>query len=66
MAIAKKCDICGRLYEYNSENFGTNGFRFVSISCDGTIRHPEPAYDCCPRCFKSIKTHIEELKGRKE
>lgn len=51
MAAAKKCDICGKLYEeYNfkqsKDNF--NGFMLLNIDYG-------PTCDCCPKCIKSIR-----------
>ena len=68
MAAAKKCDICGRLYEeYNvkqsKDNF--NGFMLLNIDYKGSYFHG-PAYDCCPNCIKSILEHINSLTKKEE
>ena len=68
MAIAKKCGICGKLYEeYNfkqsKDNF--NGFMLLNIDYKGSYFHG-PACDCCPECMNSIMKHIESLKKIKE
>lgn len=66
MAFAKKCDICGVLYEgYNMENDSknTNGFRFLNIGYNRTC-FGHKAVDCCPECMESIKTHIDGLKKK--
>ena len=57
MAIAKKCDICGKLYEeYNFKQSKDNFNGFVLLNVDYS-----PAYDCCPKCMKSIREHINSL-----
>ena len=68
MALAKKCDICGKLYEVY--NFGKssnkpNGFMLLNI--DSTMNYFKgPVRDCCPECMNSIMKHIESLKKREE
>lgn len=68
MAAAKKCDICGKLYEeYNvkqsKDNF--NGFMLLNVDYKGSYFHG-PAYDCCPKCMKSIREHIKNLTKKEE
>lgn len=68
MAIAKKCDVCGVLYEpYNKRKNPdkTNGIMFLNIDDDQDY-FMNYTMDCCPECMKSIKEHIEFLKNRKE
>ena len=65
MAIAKKCDICGKLYErYNEERNDKrpNGFKLISINPKGEF-YGYGAIDCCPDCMESILQHIERLGG---
>ena len=65
MAIAKKCDICGKLYEqYNvkGESKKPNGFHLLSIDSSGKYFGYDTT-DCCPDCMESILQHIERLKG---
>ena len=50
MAIAKKCDICGKLYEeYNTkrDKKNTNGFMFLNLLDNQNYFEHDP-YDCCP------------------
>lgn len=65
MSIAKKCDICGKLYEsYNTKNDAknTNGLRFLNI--DKNMSYFEhDLIDCCPTCMDSLRKHIEYLKS---
>lgn len=64
MSIAKKCDICGLLYEqYNKGSSPTkvNGVQFLNIG-DDSKAYSQGFIDCCPECMGSIKNHINELK----
>lgn len=68
MANAKKCDICGALYESYNETGGEknpNGFRFVTSYLTDASWCGHEIMDCCPNCMESIKTHIETLKTPK-
>lgn len=65
MAFAKKCDVCGKLYEeYNTENYKKdhNGLMFLNIDYKRDYYSSVPI-DCCPDCIKSIKNHIDYLKN---
>ena len=65
MASAKKCDICGSLYEgYNMKDSekNPNGFMFVNLD-DMRKYYAHNVKDCCPNCMKSILDYIETLKG---
>ena len=67
MAIAKKCDICGKLYEtYNvcRNPNKPNGLQLLSID-DKREFYSYSLIDCCPECMESIKNHMESLKGDK-
>lgn len=68
MAVAKKCDICGKLYEpYNSKKDGNNpnGIMFLNIDDSGSY-WKNTALDCCPECMKFIKNHIKKLNRLKD
>lgn len=64
MAKARKCDICGTLYEsYNIRNDSENpnSLQFMSVDInDGVYRYK--SIDCCPTCMESIKNHLEKLR----
>lgn len=72
MALAKKCDICGHLYEmYNTKGNEPNALSLTQeYKCntgDGYNYVLLRRFDCCPKCMSSIKDHIELLKvGVKE
>ena len=68
MAIAKKCDICGKLYErYNEleDQNKPNGFRLMSID-ENKKYYVYEVTDCCPDCMESILQHIKRLKGEND
>ena len=57
MAMAKKCDRCGKLYEgyqIKDDDEGTNGIAEVGIGI--TDRYMvKKVYDLCPECEKSFE-----------
>lgn len=65
MAIANKCDICGRLYEFYETRVPkvgeVNSFRYMYTTPNREMIGRE-YIDCCPKCMKSIIEHIESLK----
>ena len=67
MSLAKKCDICGKLYEpYTTEcDFrGVNGIVLVFIDEEGEYgTPPDTATDCCPECMKAIMHFIDGLRN---
>lgn len=69
MSIARKCDICGKLYEsYNDAGMKGdrhNGIRFVTTYNDGSVRGGF-IQDCCPECMKTIEDFVDSLKKEKK
>ena len=66
MAFAKKCDICGKLYEeYNvaKNEKKTNGMRFLNLDYQRKYYYAHDPIDCCPECMGSIRNHIVLLKN---
>lgn len=68
MAFAKKCDICGVMFDYK-KSVKVNHIKLGDLD----IWHGrEPtyfgreAYDCCPDCVDAIKNVIEERKAKKK
>lgn len=67
MSMAKKCDICGELYE----NYGRNPRgradkpNSLVLACreydDNSYMRME-FYDCCPNCMQHIQTLIESIR----
>lgn len=65
MSIARKCDMCGKLYEeYNTEKDekNPNGIMFLNIVTPGSyFKHGE--IDCCPECMAAIKGMFNSQKA---
>lgn len=67
MATARKCDICGGLYEmYNIKGKEPNALSLTQeYKCnvgDGFSYALLKRFDCCPECINSIINHINSLK----
>lgn len=65
MSTAKKCDICGTLYEsYNikHDKKNTNGIMFLNID-DQQKYFPNDMIDCCQKCMEAIRLNIDILKN---
>lgn len=65
MAIARKCDICGRYYDpYNNTGClrKSNGVTFISVTNSEEVSTNE-RYDCCPECIEKVSSFIETMKG---
>ena len=65
MALAKKCDICGDLYPYDSK-VKINAIALGNLDQRACWSSYNVTYDCCPRCLTAITICIENLKIRKE
>lgn len=59
MSLAKKCDRCGKLYEYYSlKSFGFNGV--VTCAIDRGGRYNEcKLYDLCESCRDKLKDFLD-------
>ena len=64
MAIAKKCDRCGKLYEHYDGNmeFKTsekaNGFMLIDRGLDRNYK-PRKSYDLCVDCMGKLEAFIK-------
>lgn len=65
MASAKKCDICGVLYEYKP-NESANGIAIVHNYYNTINYFVYDRLDCCPNCMHSIQDLIKSLKIKGE
>lgn len=67
MAVAKKCDICGALYElYNMKNSEKNWNAVQFYNRDMVDSHfSHGIKDICPDCQKAIGEVVEKLKGER-
>ena len=64
MALAKKCDICGKLYEtynFRKNQFKPSGIIFVNVCADDTY-YSGNVIDCCPECMNTITDAIKSLR----
>ena len=62
MAIAKKCDICGKLYEFD-RRAEYHGFSYETMDIKGSIMNSK-TLDCCPECMDAIKKCVETLSNK--
>lgn len=70
MALAKKCDACGKLYEHYTTSYeelgkgvDVNGIDFVHIyENGGGAWSSYIRFDLCPECMKAITTLIGFMK----
>ena len=65
MALAKKCDRCGKFYEeYNTKNDGKNinGILLLNIDCHEKYYTHGPI-DLCPDCKDSFKEWLTNKKA---
>ena len=56
MALAKKCDRCGKLYEhyFNSKKSQYNAIKRLCKSEKGNIMDEEKSIDLCPECMSEF------------
>lgn len=70
MALARKCDICGRYYEPYNMFFasGSNDVNTVHLGITDEYNefHSIVELDCCQDCMKIIKNTIDSIKPVKE
>lgn len=67
MSLAKKCDLCGNLYEdytINVEDNAVNAFVLVCTDDEDRWSNVKEAIDCCPQCMRSIVRHIRSLQPK--
>lgn len=62
MSNAKKCDICGKLYEvYDTDRNKENFNAIIPINVDKNGKHWSHDYiDLCPWCRDAIKSAMKE------
>lgn len=67
MAMTKKCDICGILYEqYNykeSTDEKPNTIKLVQVFWNDDRYYSGDIIECCPKCMEAIIVKIKELGG---
>ena len=55
MALAKKCDRCGKLYEFYGTNSKSNAIIPAYIDRTGFIATKFSAWDLCPKCKEDFE-----------
>ena len=61
MALAKKCDRCGKLYEHypiGNQSGIFNGIKLVRIGENGSLDRAKNHNDLCPECMAVSYTHL--------
>ena len=63
MAIARKCDRCGKLYEYYPEGNKVryNGVQRMYRDLGGSFRY-EKLFDLCPECMNAFDEFMTKGK----
>lgn len=65
MALAKKCDCCGQLYEHYPLGHQPEVFNSIAIcrrSATGTMEYTKTVLDLCPNCMALFEKFIKEGK----
>ena len=64
MALAKKCDRCGKLYEHypNGKNSLCNAIKRVRKAENGAITFEEISIDLCPECMEAFDKFMIGVK----
>nr|DAM97001.1 MAG TPA: hypothetical protein [Caudoviricetes sp.] len=65
MALAKKCDRCGKLYEYyekieHEKYVGYNAMTFVCVTIKGGTGMATCPIGLCPECMGKLINFLEE------
>lgn len=74
MALAKKCDICGRFYDYDykiqcginvDKSYTANGICIIN-SDEGNYAFHREHLDLCEPCMTTVIGLLREMKERKK
>lgn len=68
MAMARRCDICGKYYSpYGKVYKGelVNGIAFSHADVSSLYKAVMCDYDLCPECITSMIAYIDSLKDKK-
>lgn len=60
MALAKKCDRCGKLHDHYpvGNNSQYNALRLIQKNRTGSIINGNTDYDLCPECMEELARFI--------
>lgn len=62
MALANKCDRCGKLYEHypiGNQSGVFNAVRRVRKEADGSLIFEEQSIDLCPECMEKLNAFLK-------
>ena len=64
MALAKKCDRCGKFYDHypTGDKLQNNAIKMVHKTAEGLIHGKEKSLDLCPECMKKFDEFM--IKGK--
>lgn len=64
MALAKKCDRCGKFYDYYpiGDKVQYNALRMIQKKITGETKNSHAAYDLCSDCMYAFAKFITEKK----
>lgn len=70
MALCKKCDRCGKMYDHYNIHIGAlavNAIKIVSLSNAGAyIMSPSMDLDLCPECMSELIKFLTDKQGEKK
>ena len=62
MALAKKCDRCGKFYEHypiDNQTGALNAIKRAKVSSEGEIEYMEKYKDLCPECMDKLNKFLK-------
>lgn len=60
MASAKKCDACGKFYEFNNDEQKANGITLTYFNEAGQASHTVGRKELCPVCLGKVMAIVEK------
>lgn len=65
MAWTKKCDICGRFFNYDADKNNEDFIGIAERTMSG-MTAPRAAFDACPECISAVKELIRKRGGEND
>ena len=62
MAVAKKCDVCGKFFDFHQKEDIINAFSFQHNDAMGNEQKKIKSYELCSDCVNAINAKLKELK----
>ena len=69
MALCKKCDRCGKMYDHYNIYIGAlaaNAIKIVSLSNAGAYMSSAMDLDLCPECMSELIKFLTDKQGEKK